>query len=282
MFYNTTKMDPMSRPIFSAVYSICIVVVMLFFGGCATTKVVPNLQSPPMPTLDLSKFIAPETHLKRFVPEGGAGSITKDNVTVKVADITDKITDNRFSTEIEGPNGNKHPVSVSPMMLVLEIENGTDHIITLRRTIIIIEDENQQEYPLINSLPESKAKLITRVSEAFDKYLENVSEKYKKTVYGEYAEKYKNFSHELKTAAKMSFGDSLGNAVVAGLIGGGTSNIAQVRTSDMKEGKVLTEHGINSKIEEKSPDNLYMQGHSHLQREILTIKEEIKRLKGKE
>ena len=248
-------------------YAICIVVTTLFLGCASTTKVVPNLQPPSMPTLDLSEFIAPKTHLKRFIPKNGHNSITKDNVTVRVTDITDKITDNRFSTDIEGPDGNKHLVSVSPMMLVLEIKNDTDHIITLKRTIIRIEDENQQEYPLINSLHESKGKLISKVSQAFDQYLENINEEYKKTVYGEYSEQHKNFSNELRSAAKMSGSDAL----VAGLIGG-SSNIANVRTSDMPEGKVLTEHGINTKIEETSPDTIYTQRYSNLQGEISTIK----------
>jgi len=230
------------------------------------------IEPPSKPTLDMGKFIAPETHLKRFVAEGGAGSISKDNVTVKVADITDQIKDNRFSTEIDGPGGNKHLVSVSPMMLVLEIENGTDHIITLKRTIIVIEDENQQEYPLINSLQESKTKLITKVSGAFDKYLEDASAQYKENVYGEYAEKHKKFSNELRTAAKKSFGASSGDAFVEGLIGGASSNIADVRTSDMEEDRVLTEYGLNQKIEETSPTEVYAQGERHLRSEIMSLK----------
>ncbi len=268
MFYSKIR----SKFLFRPVHSIFIVFVMLFFGGCGTTKVVKMIEPPSKPTLDMGKFIAPETHLKRFVAKGDTNSILKDNVIVKVADITAQIKDSRFSTEIDGPDGNKYLVSVSPMMLVLQIENGTDHIITLKRTIIVIEDENQHEYPLINSLQESKTKLITRVSGAFDKYLEDASAEYKKSVNGEYSEKHKRFSNELRTAAGKSLGASFGDVLVVGLIGGTSSNIASVRTSDMEKGKVLTEYGLNKKIEETSSANVYAQGYRHLQSEIMTFK----------
>jgi len=270
MFYTRTRLKFLIKP----AHLIFIILAMLLFGGCSTTptKVVQMIEPPPEPTLDMGKFIAPETHLKQFITKNGSDSLTRDNVTVKVTDITDKITDSRFSTEIEGPGGNKYLVSISPMMLVLEIENGTDHIITLKRTIIVIEDKNQQEYPLINSLQESKNKLIAKVSGAFDKYLENASAVYKKNVYGEYIERHRKFSNELETAAKKSAGDSFKEDIAASIIGGSTSDIANVRTSDMEKGKILTVYGLNQKIEETSPDNVYTQGYSHLQNEIMMLK----------
>ncbi len=252
------------RCILGATNLLIVISALLVVCSCASpTKVVQDLTPPSVPTLDMGKFIAPETHQKRFVPKSGSGSITKDNVTVKIADIINNTTDDRFSTLIEGPLRHKYRVGISPMMLVLEIENNTDHIITLRRTIIRIENESQQECPLIKSLDASKSQLVKRVSRAYDQYLANVSADFKEVVYGEYSERHSKFAQELREASKKSSTDSL----VSGLLGS-SRKIADVRTSDMPAGRVLTEYGIADKITKKSPDYVYKNGIVYLTGEI--------------
>lgn len=249
--------------------------------GCAgmstTTVQVPAV--PATPDLDYSLsdvinenavFTPPVPMNMKFVENSGKASQTQDNVTVRISSITDKLDDANYTTTIEAPDGNEYEYSVFPMMIVMEIENNTDHIIRLEKTIIYLEDENQIEYPLISSFNENKNLLAKQISNAFDDYQnqlqlissddvnKNSEEKaaiYKTKVYdSNYLQDYERFKTEMNQANKIGFG----TAVLASSLD--AEPTAQVRTSDMEEGKVLTTSGFNYKLEYYSPDGVYSNG----------------------
>ena len=191
--------------------------IVLLTYGCGTvavrTPVIPYIPVVSMeePATSSSLFIPPAPMNIKFIEKNGKETQTKDNVSVRIASIVDRIDNDKYTTKIEGPDGRSHTYSIFPMMLVLEITNNTDHIIRLERTIIQIEDENQIEYPLISSFEENKRWLSIKISKAFDNYMEesltniNTSEiereyldKYKSTVYSSYKNDYERMVKEVK------------------------------------------------------------------------------------
>lgn len=222
----------------------------MFLFGCTPTKVISY---PTLPNTGKTvRFNLDTVKVEKFVSENGNNSITKDNVTVIVEDITEVINDDHFSTEIEGPTKKNYRVGITPMMLVLNVKNDTNHIITLRQTIIKIEDENQNDYPLISNIPEAKNDLRKRVEIAFDDFLEQTDNVLKADILksAEYKSNYESFVTELKTAKRR--GD--------------------VRTPDMEENKILTQVGVDDLIEKRSPKEVYNTWINHYRNKVLSLK----------
>lgn len=242
--------------------------IALLTYGCGTVTV----QAPVMPYMPVVSMEEPATSSSMFIPpapmninfieKNGKETQTKDNVSVRIASIVDRIDNDKYTTKIEGPDGRSYRYSIFPMMLVLEITNNTDHIIRLERTIIQIEDENQIEYPLFSSFEENKRWLSGKISKAFDKYMEesltniNTSEiereyldKYKSTVYSSYKKDYERMVKEVKEV-KADFTKE------------------GVRTPDMKPGYHLTEQGVQNLFEKYSPDTVYFQGSSQIKQKV--------------
>lgn len=227
------------------------IICIALLAGCATaTKVV---EYPPLPvakgTLDYKLYDMPTS---KFVAESGRNSITKDEVTVKIVDISDELGDDRFSTTITGPDEKEHNASITPMMLVLKITNDTDHILTLKRTIIKIEDGDQNDFPLISNIPSAKSNLMQKVGKSFDRYIEDAKNFFKKNILEHvvYKSQYEKFVADL-TAAFRS---------------GGT------RTQDLPEGKILTQYGFDSTIKNRSPQALYDAHVNSFSQKILPLK----------
>lgn len=227
---------------------------------------------PQLPPVNSVKFIPPKTSLIKIANDGGHGTISKDNVTIKITDITEN-TDSRFSTDIEDLNGTKYLVSVSPYMLSLNIDNNTDHILTLTRTVIKIEDNNQQDFPLINSLNESKSDLLKQVLSSYDAYLADILSSYKQVMYGDYTVKHAAFAQELLQSSKMTTGERMGMAFLSGMAHEKMPEISSVRTSDMPEGRILTAYGLKSKILETSPESIYKRYETTLTQKVNILKD---------
>lgn len=198
----------------------------------------------------------------RFIEKSGKSIQTQDNVTVAVTSITDSIDDAEYTVSIDGPDDKSYTYSLFPMMLVLEIKNNTDHIIRLTRTIIHIEDENQIEYPLISSFNENKLWLIKEIEKSFDEYkkqsqfnadtkqiADEYIEQYRKVVFGSYQSEYNQFSEKLLKAHKDPSKEG-------------------VRTPDVPSGKYFTDHGIQLKLMEYKPDQIFFKGQNEIKAKI--------------
>jgi len=182
-----------------------LLILLGFFvlNGCGKkTKLITYPMLPQNKgTIDFKIYDTPKV---KFVAENGINSITKDDITITIEDITEVINDERFSTTIVGPDEEDHKVGITPMMLVLKVKNNTNHIITLRQTILKIEDENQFDYPLISNLPISKQRLNNLVSKAFDQYLSDVENFFKENVlnHTEYKQQYEAFVSKLRAESR--------------------------------------------------------------------------------
>jgi len=228
--------------------------INIFLFGCATpTAKVVSFPDVPNHTLRSPVFKIYDVDSRKFIAENRKNSISKDNVTVTVEDITEVMSDERFSTVIEGPEGKSYKVGITPKMLVLNVKNDTNHIITLRQTIIKIEDENQNDYPLISNIPDAKNELRKRVDKAFDDYFEQIENSYKEVLIDndKYQKDYEVFVTELKTGSKQPGG---------------------VRTPDLDENKFLTQAGVDSYIKSRSPEYLYELNIKPFRDEILPLK----------
>ena len=219
-------------------FAVCLL-AMMSCAGCATVETVtpPSFSFKPDSDFQLSQ---PDTaQIVRFVSKDGGGKATQDNVTVEVSDIVGQTGESDYSISFED-RGQKYNYSVFPMLLVLKITNNTDHIVTLNNTIIKIEDDKQNDYPMANTVFETKQKAITTIREMFEsrdrKYRETFLADVKEKINGTYKAQYDQFSQDVR--AKMAKG-------------------VEIRFPETPPGKVVTVHGLNENLKNQSPAELY-------------------------